>query len=61
MQEKRGKSVILLFLEIFLRITTSMKSSRRDLFIDMVDERFILKKSRYTPISPHTWNRCGAS
>jgi len=39
----QGKSVIQLFLKISLCITISMESSRRDLFIDMVVDRFIYK------------------
>jgi len=42
MKIKQGKSVIWLFLKIFIRIIMSMESSRRDIFIDMDVDRFIL-------------------
>jgi len=43
---KQGKSSIWLFLKIWL--TISMESSWRDLFIDMVVDRFILKNNHIT-------------
>jgi len=44
-------SIIMVFLKILRWITISMKSSRRDLFFDMVIDRFIFKNNRIT-LSP---------
>jgi len=52
MKVKQGKSVIWLFSKIHLRITISMGSFQRDLFIDMVVDRFILKNNRSPSVSP---------
>jgi len=42
------KTVIWLFLKILVWITISMESSQRDLFIDVVVDRFILKNNQIT-------------
>jgi len=49
MKVKHGKSVIWLFLKIALRTTISMESSRRDLFIGMVVDRYIFNSNQDTP------------
>ena len=46
MKVKQRKSLIWLFLKIHLRITISMESSRWDLSIDMVVDRFIFKSNK---------------
>jgi len=47
MKVKQGKSAIWLFFKISLSITISMESSRRDLFSDVVFQKFILKEKAY--------------
>jgi len=51
MKVKQGLSLIWLFLKIPVGITISMESSRRDLFINMVVDRFIFKNNQMT-LSP---------
>jgi len=46
MNVKQGKSVIWLFLKILLWVTISVKISWRDLFIDMVVDRFVCKNNQ---------------
>jgi len=48
MKVNQGKSDICLLLKILLWITISMENSRRDLFIDMVVDRFISKNNQIT-------------
>jgi len=65
MKLKEGMSVIWLFLKIPRLMTTSMESSRRDLFIDMAAHRFIIKNKqlRSPLVSPSyiPFNRCGTT
>ena len=56
MKVKHGKDVIWLFLKIPLWITISMKSSRRDLSIDMVIQRGIFKNNQITLLPPFYLN-----
>jgi len=57
MKVKLEMSVIWLALKILQRITISMESSQRDLFIDIVVDRFIFKNNqrklfpRFTPVA----------
>jgi len=60
MKVKEGKSVNYLFRNINLSITRLIESSRRDLFIDMVVQKFIFKNNLITLLSRftfHTRNR----
>jgi len=55
MKEKQRKSVSWLFLKVPLSTTIAIESPRRELFIDMIVERFIFQNNEITVFACFTF------